>query len=264
MDYIKQLNAFARLSIEKALPTTVQTVYLRLFLVNNSAGWAEWFSVTDFRLMFEAGIGSKNTIYAARNTLKQKGFIDFVSKGTTKPVKYKLINLYSSEISSQSSSIIEPNTEPNIELNSEPKDEPITEPNTELNSEHLYRHKNIKEKIDICASPELSAALSDFYDMRKKIKKPMTDRAKKLLLDRLHVLAKDDATRIAILNQSIMNNWQGVFPLKDNVVYFGDSKVVPMPEVDYEEKKRREAAIAKKRDDEVAAIVRRQILGESS
>lgn len=134
MDYIKQLNAFSRISTELALPTTAQTVYMRLFFVNNSVGWAEWFSVTDFRLMFEAGIGSKNTIYAARNVLKQKGFIEFVSKGSTKPVKYRLITLYGSK----PSSITEPITEP--------KGEPIAEPITELKSEHIYKQETKKQE----------------------------------------------------------------------------------------------------------------------
>jgi hypothetical protein len=64
---------------------------------------------------------------------------------------------------------------------------------------------------------EISAigiAVDDFKDFRKKIKKPMTDRAVELLLKELDKLASDDETKIAIINQSIVNSWQGVFPLK--------------------------------------------------
>ena len=52
--------------------------------------------------------------------------------------------------------------------------------------------------------------------MRKKIKSPMTDRAIILMLKKLDDLASDDETKIAILNQSILNSWKGIFPLKDN------------------------------------------------
>ena len=41
----------------------------------------------------------------------------------------------------------------------------------------------------------------------------MTDYAKKLLLGKLSKLAKTEQEQIAILNQSIENGWQGVFPL---------------------------------------------------
>jgi hypothetical protein len=74
--------------------------------------------------------------------------------------------------------------------------------------------KNDKKYINI--SQQLKTAIEDFKEFRKKIKKPMTDRAVELLIDKLNKLASDDETRIAILNQSIVNGWQGVFPLKQD------------------------------------------------
>lgn len=61
----------------------------------------------------------------------------------------------------------------------------------------------------------LEIAIDDFKEFRKKIKKPMTDRAVQLLITKLNDLASDDTHKIAILEQSIVNGWQGVFPLKD-------------------------------------------------
>lgn len=49
-----------------------------------------------------------------------------------------------------------------------------------------------------------------------KIKKPMTDRARKLMLTELEKLASDRETQIAILNQSVSRSWAGVFALKDD------------------------------------------------
>ena len=62
----------------------------------------------------------------------------------------------------------------------------------------------------------MDAALNDFAEMRKKMRKPLTDRALALTLSELEKLAPgDDEKKIAILNQSIQRGWQGVFPLKD-------------------------------------------------
>jgi len=55
----------------------------------------------------------------------------------------------------------------------------------------------------------------DFKDMRRKKNKPMTGRAEELIINELNKLTNDEKTQIAILNQSIMNSWQGVFPLKE-------------------------------------------------
>ena len=62
---------------------------------------------------------------------------------------------------------------------------------------------------------ELQNALKAFVQMRSFIKKPMTEYALKLMLKKLEELGNDDTKKIAILNQSITHNWQGIFPLKD-------------------------------------------------
>ena len=62
---------------------------------------------------------------------------------------------------------------------------------------------------------ELQNALKAFVQMRSFIKKPMTEYALKLMLKKLDELGNTDDVKIAILNQSITHNWQGIFPLKD-------------------------------------------------
>jgi phage replication O-like protein O len=66
-----------------------------------------------------------------------------------------------------------------------------------------------KEKGDI-----FKRTWKDFKTMRTKIRKPMTERAEELLLNKLDKLSNNEEEQIAILNQSIMNSWQIVFPLK--------------------------------------------------
>lgn len=62
---------------------------------------------------------------------------------------------------------------------------------------------------------ELISSLKDFIEMRKKIKAPMTERAVNLMLSKLSSMANDDTEKIKIINQSIMNSWKGIFPIKE-------------------------------------------------
>lgn len=62
---------------------------------------------------------------------------------------------------------------------------------------------------------DLIEALKDFMKMRKAIKKPLTDRAMKSILKKLDSLGKNDNEKIALLEQSILNCWQSIFPLKE-------------------------------------------------
>lgn len=85
---------------------------------------------------------------------------------------------------------------------------------SEQSKEEKSKVKKSKEEYK-CASA-LDLALDDFAEMRKKMRKPLTDRALALTLSELEKLAPgDDEKKIAILNQSIQRGWQGVFPLKD-------------------------------------------------
>lgn len=64
------------------------------------------------------------------------------------------------------------------------------------------------------SDPELRDILFEFIKMRKLIKSPMTDRALRSLLKKLDELASTNADKIATVEQSIVNNWKSVYPLK--------------------------------------------------
>lgn len=79
--------------------------------------------------------------------------------------------------------------------------------------------EDIQEEQEIniseTCSPEFAEALEAYEEMRKKIRKPLTVKAKQMVLKKLESMAPDEETQIAILNQSTMNSWQGIFPLQD-------------------------------------------------
>jgi hypothetical protein len=56
-------------------------------------------------------------------------------------------------------------------------------------------------------------SLYEFIKMRKLIKAPMTDRALKGIFNELDKLGHNDKEKIAILEQSIVRSWRGVFAI---------------------------------------------------
>ena len=52
-----------------------------------------------------------------------------------------------------------------------------------------------------------------FVDMRYSINKPLTERSCKLIFNKLKSI--DESTANEMLDQSTMNCWQSVFPIKD-------------------------------------------------
>lgn len=82
--------------------------------------------------------------------------------------------------------------------------------------------RNIYSEISTFAgsNDELKTALTDWADMRKKLRKPLTERALNLNLKKLHEMTNgNERMMIEIVNQSVMNSWQGFFPVKKQAAF---------------------------------------------
>ena len=86
---------------------------------------------------------------------------------------------------------------------------------TTKNIKNIKKDKNIKNNNHYSDDPELNEALITFAEHRKNLKKPLTERGMELIIKKLNNLTFSTNEQIEILNQSIENGWQGVFPLKD-------------------------------------------------
>lgn len=57
---------------------------------------------------------------------------------------------------------------------------------------------------------------NDFVEMRKRIRAPLTDRGKTLAITTLSKLVEQGNDAQAVIEQSVMNSWRGLFPLREN------------------------------------------------
>lgn len=95
---------------------------------------------------------------------------------------------------------------------------------TEENIEIEQEKKKVNTRVvRYYEDEELNQAFIDYAEMRKKIRKPMTDRAVTLAKNKIAKYAaipfSDEINKtqaIKILEQSVLNSWQGIFPLKDD------------------------------------------------
>lgn len=94
---------------------------------------------------------------------------------------------------------------------------------TNTNIYSIYTNNNKKEKKETefdllinekIADNQLKETIYEFIKMRKAIKKPLTTKGLQLIINKLFKLSDNLEEQIQILNNSIMNNWQGIFELK--------------------------------------------------
>lgn len=104
-----------------------------------------------------------------------------------------------------------------------------TLPNNNINNNNINNNINNKKERkkedynsiinDNFSNDRVKDTLLEFIKMRKLMKKPLTDFALKKLCNHLKKLSSNDNEQVAILEQSIIHNWQGIFPLKKDNQY---------------------------------------------
>lgn len=112
---------------------------------------------------------------------------------------------------------------------------PESNPNTNTNPNPNTTNTPLTPQGGRVEVPEaIAESWNGFCEMREKIKKPLTDRAAKMILNELERLAPEDiTTQGLILDQSVKRCWQDVYPLKTP-----DNTSVDAPSFDLDEAKR--------------------------
>ena len=98
----------------------------------------------------------------------------------------------------------------------------IPDINTDNKTKDIKTNKKEKKETEFdfvinenFTDEELKQTIYEFIKMRKAIKKPLTTRGLELMINKLKKMTSNTNEQIQILNNSIMNNWLGIFPLKE-------------------------------------------------
>ena len=90
MDYMREINAFERWLETNYLPCLSQLLWYHLMALCNRAGWPEWISVDNRRLMGLIQCEREATIIAIRNKLIDAGLMEFRKGKKGVPSQYRI------------------------------------------------------------------------------------------------------------------------------------------------------------------------------
>lgn len=92
-----------------------------------------------------------------------------------------------------------------------------------INNNKKERKKTSYDEIlnSMIEDDDVKNTICDYIKMRKLIKKPMTDRALTMLINKLYKLSNNKQIQIKILEQSILKNWTDIYPYKEENNYAG-------------------------------------------
>ncbi|QEH68617.1 helix-turn-helix domain-containing protein [Cellulosilyticum sp. WCF-2] len=198
----------ANVRYDKELNANAKLLYGEITALCNEKGYC-WATNDYFAELY--GV-SKVSISNWISLLEKNGYI-------TREIVYKegskeILNRYLSIVND----LLKKSLIPNKETFNTPIKEKFKDNNTVINNTINKKEKGMNALIESYSdNADLKECIKDFIKMRAAIRKPLTDRALKILLDKLDKLESTEGRKIKVLEQSIMNSWQGIFPLKEEV-----------------------------------------------
>lgn len=225
MDFIREINAFEQWLRVNYLAPISQLMWYKLFTRCNSAGWPEWFTVENLDFMASVKLKNEKTFIGYRDKLIETGLVQYRRGKKNSPNQYKMISIVElltvkNTTNSTTNSTI--NSTVNSTINptdlSKPKTENINPPLPPKGERQVSGFLNREQAIacieNLTPDKELQQAAIDWLDMRLANKKKLTERALILTFNKLHRLASSAEEAVQIFEQSTINGWTGVFPVK--------------------------------------------------
>ncbi len=106
MTYIDLINAFEKWLETNYLPSSAQLLWYKLIVIFNKAGWSEWVTVDNYRLMSIMQINREATFIQIRNKLIEANLFEYVKGKKGQPNKYKICTYNFESINSSTNSSI--------------------------------------------------------------------------------------------------------------------------------------------------------------
>ena len=165
----------------------------------------------------ENGTAIKSTL----KELKEFGYLKVEKTQNEKGVFEYIYNIYENPQAENPSIENPPMENPQME-------NPSVENELLLNTDESITNKSNTKKVNtkrvntkdidvyFPLDEKLNESFKDYIEYRKGIRKPLKGKGIELAIKKLDSLTADNDIKIEIINQSIMNRWTGLFPLKSD------------------------------------------------
>lgn len=216
----------ANVRYDKDIPANAKLLYGEITALCNEKGYC-WASNGYFSDLY--GV-SKVTVSRWIKALSDKGYIstEIEFKENSKEVLRRYITIAETPINKNDEGYYQNciggiNKNVKTPINKNVKENNTIINNTINNTSDKKERKREKKQTNYDSiinesiqDENVKQELYEFIKMRKLIKKPMTDRALKGLISKLNELSSNPADQAKILERSVINDWQSVYPLPSN------------------------------------------------
>lgn len=233
MNYLDLIISFWRSNEVHSFSTTEIALYFHLLEICNRCNWTNPFKRNNAKILADLGIRDRRTLDNARNKLKQAGLIDFIKSSTNPNVTYSITSTFNAQVDVQDNAQVNAQGSVQVTAQVDGTKYKLNKTKQKNNTTPLPPEKGEQKKSKILkggkeyllddlksfVNPDVLPFYLEYIQMREEIKKPF--KSKRSIRANYELLQKLSEGNIKIakevLNQSIANQWQGIFPLKQVV-----------------------------------------------
>lgn len=162
MNYLAEIIAFEQWLEIHYLPISSQLLWYKLMFLCNRAGWSEWVSVDNLRLMAAMQMSREATLIKARDELIKAGLVEYQRGKKGSPNKYHMISISKNTFKNVAKSVVQSEVENVVK----------SVVQSEVESVAIYKHKQKQNNIPPVISP--SESFEQFWKAYpKKVRKQM-------------------------------------------------------------------------------------------
>lgn len=137
MNYLAEIIAFEQWLEIHYLPISSQLLWYKLMFLCNRAGWSEWVSVDNLRLMAAMQMSREATLIKARDELIKAGLVEYQRGKKGSPNKYHMVPISKNTFKSAVKSVVENEVQSAVKS--------VVE--SEVQSVAIYKHKQKQKNI---------------------------------------------------------------------------------------------------------------------
>ncbi len=192
MNYIAEINAFEQWLETHYLPISSQLLWYKIMSIANKAGWSEWVTVDNLRLMAAMQMSREATLIKTRDELIKAGLIEYQKGKKGTPNRYKIIPFEKNTFKSVVETVVQSEVESVVE----------TVVQSEVESVDIYKQKHKqKQNIDTnvsCKVQQIADLYNSICTSYPKVTK-LSEARKKAITARLRKYNIDDFEKLFLL-----------------------------------------------------------------
>ena len=212
MNYLKQINAFWNWRLLNKISHAEADLYMGILNMFNSFRHPSSLTIPNSTLVNLCGFSDAPQLTKVRNKLVQAGLIKYQKGKNGKAGIYTLCqidNTFDNGFDNDCDNIIKRKEKEN--KNNIP---PYNPPKGKAEKKKADK-RTVETVLSEVEDEQLRNALRSFIEMRRQAKKPLTAHALELNINRLSQISSNTLEQIKIVEQSVMNCWQGFYDLKN-------------------------------------------------